>query len=75
MLLTHAFLPQLYDLATDPGETKTQNEGEGTRLIALQKIFGEHNKAGYRAWSAAPPTQRTLDAAQRERLRQLGYAE
>jgi arylsulfatase A-like enzyme len=75
LILNRGFVPLLFDLASDPGETKNRNQGEGARTMALQKGLGEHNKAGFRARAAAPPVQRALDADRRERLRQLGYVE
>jgi arylsulfatase A-like enzyme len=73
LVLDHGFVPKLYDLASDAGETTPKNQSEGARSVAMQKAIGEHNKACFRARVAAPPVARALDAERRERLRQLGY--
>ncbi|MCC6847160.1 MAG: sulfatase [Deltaproteobacteria bacterium] len=73
LLLDQGFVPTLYDLATDAGETTPRNQNQAARTGALQKAIGEHNKAGFRARAAAPPVALALDAERRERLRQLGY--
>ena len=43
--------------------------------MAMQKVLGDHNKAGFAASPEARAGQRSLDADRRERLRQLGYIE
>jgi hypothetical protein len=75
LVLTHAFVPALYDLARDPRETAKENDREGARVMAMQKVLGDHNKAGFAASPEARAGQRSLDADRRERLRQLGYIE
>ncbi len=74
-VLTNKFAPALFDLATDPGEHASLHERQGPRVTVMAKAFGERNKAWTKARAATPPQQRTLDAARRERLRQLGYVE
>ncbi len=71
LLLDKGYMPVLYDLARDPGELNPSTEA--SLKTALQKTLGAHNKAGYRARAAAPPTERVLDHDRRERLRALGY--
>lgn len=53
LLLGRGFQPSLYDLAADPGERADQERGFPQHSMPLQKALGEHNKAGFKARTAA----------------------
>jgi Tfp pilus assembly protein PilF len=59
-------LPELYDLAADPGEKRNLTESDRRNLFAIRKLLAD----------AAPPAQnikRSVDPAQKAQLMSLGY--
>ena len=64
-------IPELYDLASDPGETTNVFEREGARARTLTALL-RSTTAGLSARAATAATV-TLDAESRQRLQALGY--
>jgi len=62
---------ELYDLTADPGETRDLSAQDPARLATLRRRLGGWLRSG-RGGQAGPPV---ADAADRERLRALGYGE
>jgi arylsulfatase A-like enzyme/Flp pilus assembly protein TadD len=64
-------IPELYDLARDPGETTNLFEREAERARVLAALLRQ--RTGEFASRAAPTTRTALDSDARQRLQALGY--
>jgi arylsulfatase A-like enzyme/tetratricopeptide (TPR) repeat protein len=64
-------IPELYDLASDPGETTNLFAREGERARTLTALL--HQMAAEISARAGPVAKITLNAESRQRLQALGY--
>jgi arylsulfatase A-like enzyme/Tfp pilus assembly protein PilF len=64
-------VPELYDLAGDPGETTNLFSHDGERARTLEALL--RDRVAQLAARSAAPTHVTLDADARQRLQSLGY--
>ncbi|HSB60815.1 MAG TPA: sulfatase, partial [Vicinamibacteria bacterium] len=63
--------PELYDLASDPGEARDLSRDDPARLAALERALA--GLLARTASASAPKGPRTVDAETEERLAALGY--